>query len=41
MEQGFHCEYQEENQSKYYQILATVAKNKDAIEQEILSAGRP
>jgi len=30
----------EENQSKYYQILATVAENKDAIEQEISSAGR-
>jgi len=30
----------EENQSKYYQILATVAENKDAIEQEMSSAGR-
>ena len=30
----------EENQSKYYQILATVVENKDTIEQEMSSAGR-
>ncbi|RAM51031.1 MAG: IS1634 family transposase [Hapalosiphonaceae cyanobacterium JJU2] len=30
----------EENQSKYYQISATVSENKDVIDQEILSAGR-
>ena len=30
----------EENQSKYYQISATVDENKDVIEQEMLSAGR-
>jgi transposase len=30
----------EENQSKYYQLSATVSENKDAIDQEILSAGR-
>lgn len=30
----------EENQSKYYQISATVNENKDVIDQEILSAGR-
>jgi hypothetical protein len=30
----------EKNQSKYYQISATVDENKDVIEQEILSAGR-
>jgi transposase len=33
-------EKEEENQSKYYQILATVDENKDVIEQEILSGGR-
>ncbi|MEA5627212.1 IS1634 family transposase [Nostoc sp. UHCC 0251] len=30
----------EENQSKYYQISATVSENKDILDQEILSAGR-
>jgi transposase len=30
----------EENQSKYYQISATISENQDAIDQEILSAGR-